>query len=61
MLIALVEVPDVRGIKVHCLLHQSKPEDLGIKVNILLGIPSNSGDVVDSVGIYAHSLLHSVK
>jgi hypothetical protein len=47
-------VPDVRGIKVDRLLNQPKSQHFGVKINILLWVTRDSGDVVNPVWVNAH-------
>jgi anaerobic selenocysteine-containing dehydrogenase len=43
----------MRGVKVDGLLYQAQAKRLGIKVNVLLWVSSNSGHVVNAVWIDA--------
>jgi len=59
--VTVVEMPNVRGIKIYGLLYKPEAENLRVEINVLLRVSSNSGDVVDAVRGYAHLNLQSGK
>ena len=54
MLVTVVEVPNIWCIKIHGLLNQPQPQNLGVEIYVALWIARDGSDMVNAVGLDCH-------